>query len=588
MRILLTGAFGNVGRNTLATLLERGHKVRCFDVPSKANRKVARRFTDRAEVIWGDLRNPEEIAAAVAGQEAVIHLAFVIPTLSATGVGSEENPDRARAINVGGTQNLLAAMKAQPASPRMLFSSSLHIYGRTQDRQPPRRVDDPPQPIEHYARHKVECERLVRESGLTWSIFRLAAALPLRLVLDPGMFDVPLDNRIEFVHSQDVGLAIANALENDEAWNRVWHIGGGPACQLRHRQIVEDVLEAVGVGMLPDKAFTSVPFPTDWLDTDRSNQVLRFQEHTLADYIADVRRLLGWRRHLIRLIRPLVRAWLLRQSPQLRRGDDGHGKVALVTGASSGIGASTAHKLAWAGYRVVLVARRKAALQALADQIAAGGGEATIITADLAIEAERQRVYNEVNDRFGQVDVLINSAGLGWYGFGDEMPWPLAQQMLAVNVAAVTQLTLLFLQDMKTRNQGHIINVGSVVGSLPSQGVALYSATKSFIDTLTSSLYRELRGSNVHISVVKPGAVATSFNDRAAAAANGQPIPARGLAIQPEAVAGRILALIKRPRRMTFVPGILGLVPWLELLFGWLIDLIGPLLLRRKGEMGSA
>lgn len=74
------------------------------------------------------------------------------------------------------------------------------------------------------------------------------------------------------------------------------------------------------------------------------------------------------------------------------------------------------------------------------------------------------------------------------------MPLRLAQEMLAVNVAAVTQLALLFLQDMKARNQGHIINGSSVVGSLPSQGVALYSATKSFIDTLTSSLYRELRG----------------------------------------------------------------------------------------------
>ena len=192
-----------------------------------------------------------------------------------------------------------------------------------------------------------------------------------------------------------------------------------------------------------------------------------------------------------------------------------------------------------------------------------------------------------MNARFGRVDVLINSAGLGWYGFGDEMPWPLAQQMLAVNVAAVTQLTLLFLQDMKARNQGHIINVSSVVGSLPSQGVALYSATKSYIDTLTSSLYRELRGSNVHVSVVKPGAVATPFFDEAASAANGQPIPAEGLAIQPARVAGRILTLIRRPRRVAFVPGVLSFVPWVELLFGWLIDLLGPLLLRRRSRMGS-
>jgi UDP-glucose 4-epimerase len=587
MRILLTGAFGNVGSNALETLLDRGHEVRCFDVPTRGNKKVARRFKGRIEVFWGDLRNPEDVAAAVAGQDAVIHLAFVIPTLSATGVGSEEDPGLARAINVGGTRNLLAAMKSQPRPPRILFSSSLHIYGRTQDQEPPRRVDDPPQPIEHYAQHKVECEQLIRESNLTWSIFRLAAALPLRLVLDPGMFDVPLDNRIEFVYSKDVGLAIANALENDQAWNRVWHIGGGPACQLQQRQIVAGVLESVGIGMLPEKAFTTVPFPTDWLDTQESNQVLRFQEHTFADYTADVRRLLGPRRALIRLLRPAIRSWLLSNSPTMRRSDEGLGKVALVTGASSGIGAATATRLASVGYRVILVARREAALLAIIDQIAASGGEATIMTADLASESERQRVYDEVIERFGRVDVLINSAGLGWYGFGERMPWRLAQQMLAINVTAVTHLTLLFLQGMIDRNQGHIINVSSVVGSLPSQGVALYGATKSFIDTLTSSLYRELRGSNVHISVVKPGAVATPFYDRAAAATNGQPIPARELAIQPVTVARRILALIRRPRRMAFVPGILGFVPWVELLFGWLIDLIGPLLLRRKTRLGQ-
>lgn len=588
MRVLVTGAFGNVGSNTLDTLLERGHIVRCFDVPSKANKRVARRFRGKTEIAWGDLRNPGDVAAAVADQDVVVHLAFVIPTLSATGTSSEQEPEWARAVNVGGTQNLLAAMKAQPMPPRILFSSSLHIYGRTQDLEPPRKMDDAPRPIEHYAQHKVECERLVRNSGLTWSIFRLAAALPLRLVLDPGMFDVPLDNRIEFVYSKDVGLAIANALEEKRAWNRVWHIGGGRSCQLYQRQIVANVLEAVGVGMLPEEAFTSVPFPTDWLDTAESNQVLQFQEHTLDDYVADVRRLLGWKRHLIRLLSPVIRSWLLRQSGWMKHKKEGQGQVALVTGASSGIGAATAQKLALVGYRVVLVARRQEALQDVVDQITIAGGEAELITADLGQAPECRRVYDEVNDRFGRVDVLINSAGLGWYGFGEQMPWRLAQQMLAVNVAAVTQLTLLFLQDMKARNQGHIINVSSVVGTLPSQGVALYSATKSFIDTLTSSLYRELRGSNVHVSVVKPGAVATAFFDEAAAATNGQPIPAKGLAIQPERVARRILRLIRRPRRMVFVPGVLGFVPWIEPMFGWLIDRLGPLLLQRRARLGSA
>ncbi len=266
-------------------------------------------------MFWGDLRNPQDVTAAVQGQDVVVHLGFVIPTnLSATGVSSEDDPVWARAINVDGTRNLLEAMKAQARPPKMLFTSSLHVYGRTHDQPPPRTVDDPPQPIEEYAKHKVECEHMVRESGLTWTIFRLAAALPVRLVLDEDMFNVPLDNRIEFVHTRDVGLAIANALENDRVWGSTWLIGGGPDCQLYQRDIVAGVLEAIGVGMLPEEVFTDVPYPTDWLDTAESQELLQFQRRTLDDYIEDVKDLLGFRRHLIVAFRPLIRRWLVSKS----------------------------------------------------------------------------------------------------------------------------------------------------------------------------------------------------------------------------------------------------------------------------------
>lgn len=319
MRVLLTGAFGNVGTSALGELLERDHEVRCFDLDTRANRRAARRLSGRAEVVWGDLRCPEEVAAAVQGQEVVVHLAFVIPKLSATGVGSEDRPDWAQAINVGGTHNLLEAMRVLPSPPRILFASSYHVYGRTQDQPPPRTVSDPVRPVEHYSRHKVLCEAMVRESGLEWTIFRLSATLPIRIELDPGMFDVPLDNRMEFSHTRDVGLAIANALERDEVWGRTWLIGGGPNCQYTYRQIVSRTLEAMGVGMLPEEAFGSVPFCTDWVDTAASQLLLDYQRRDLSDYLQDMRLELGPRRHLIRVFRPLARYWLLRKSPYYRQ-----------------------------------------------------------------------------------------------------------------------------------------------------------------------------------------------------------------------------------------------------------------------------
>ena len=110
-----------------------------------------------------------------------------------------------------------------------------------------------------------------------------------------------------------------------------------------------------------------------------------------------------------------------------------------------------------------------------------------------------------------QVDVLVNNAGLGWYGFGTEMPWTIASEILQVNITAAVHFTLLFLKKMRSLGSGHIINIGSISGSLPSQGVALYGATKSFLDNFTTALYRELTGTHLHVSVVRAGPVLTEF-----------------------------------------------------------------------------
>jgi hypothetical protein len=263
---------------------------------------------------------------------------------------------------------------------------------------------------------------------------------------------------------------------------------------------------------------------------------------------------------------------------------DWKGKVAVVTGASGGIGTKIATKLAREGLKVVLVARGEDSLQCLAEEIRADGGEALVVPADLVKERDRMRVVEQVRAVYGTVDVLVNSAGLGWYGHGADMPWALAWQMLQVNISAVVRFTLLLLGDMKARNSGHIVNIGSIAGSLPSQGVALYSATKSFVDAYTTALYRELQGTRVHVSVVRAGAVATEFFDRASSQLAALRMPARRLGVKPERVANRVWALLKRPARVAYVPRLLSFIPWVELCFGWLIDRLGPLLLRRQSR----
>jgi short-subunit dehydrogenase len=258
------------------------------------------------------------------------------------------------------------------------------------------------------------------------------------------------------------------------------------------------------------------------------------------------------------------------------------GRVALITGASSGIGAAVARRLALEGLRVVLVARREDRLNALASEIRASGGEAMPLTADLTEESGRVRVVEASRLAFGSPDVLINNAGFGWYGYGADMPWSVARQMIQVNAEAAVQLSLMLLPEMRRRDHGHVINVSSIAGSLPNQGVALYSATKSFLDSFTTALYRELRGTNVHLSLLKPGPVTTEFFDVAARKSSGRRVPAERLGVRVSAIVDCIWSLLNRPRRVAYVPSLLSLVPWVEPSLGWLIDRLGPLLLRRR------
>ena len=311
MKVLVTGAFGNVGAQALEHLIERGHHVRCFDIETRATRGAARRFQDSVETVWGDLRNADDVAAAVTDCQAVIHLGFIIPPRS------EQEPERAHEINVGGTRNLLSALKALPAKPRIIFSSTASVFGKTQHLEPPRTSDDPLQATDHYTGHKVECERAIQESGLEWVILRFGA-VPLLGQIDPIMYEVPLSNRIEFVHPQDVGLALANALECDGASGQILLIGGGQSGQMHFREYLRGLMDGAGVGMLPDEAFTTEPFYTDWLDTEKSQRLLNYQRYSFEDYVRQMPSALGHRYRMARALRPLVRWYITRLSPYYR------------------------------------------------------------------------------------------------------------------------------------------------------------------------------------------------------------------------------------------------------------------------------
>jgi uncharacterized protein len=261
---------------------------------------------------------------------------------------------------------------------------------------------------------------------------------------------------------------------------------------------------------------------------------------------------------------------------------DWSGRVALVTGASSGIGEATAFKFAELGIEVVLAARREERLLSVADAIRRTGGACQVYPASLSDEEGRKGIYHFIQSRYARLDVLVNNAGLGWYGYFADMPWQIAYEMLQVNIAAVVHLSRLFLPGMRTRREGHIINIGSVSGGLPAQGVVLYSASKSFLDGFTTALHRETAGSGVKVSVIRAGPVKTEFCEAAASRPSGLPVPTENIGVTAERVAEVISSVLRRPRRVVYVPSYLRITPWVETCFGWIMDRMGPLLLKSR------
>ncbi len=139
------------------------------------------------------------------------------------------------------------------------------------------------------------------------------------------------------------------------------------------------------------------------------------------------------------------------------------------------------------------------------------GGSANYIACDIADLQQREALIHSVEAGGWRVDILINNAGFGRYGYYHTIRWEDAMRMITVNVEAAAHLTRLVLPGMLVRKAGYIINISSIAGGLPNQGVAMYSASKAFLDAFSASLYRELRGSGVTVSAIRLGPVEAEF-----------------------------------------------------------------------------
>lgn len=228
-------------------------------------------------------------------------------------------------------------------------------------------------------------------------------------------------------------------------------------------------------------------------------------------------------------------------------------KTVLLTGASGGIGLEMARVFGREGARLILVARSAERLERLGSELRAlpGTPVAEVISADLTAPGGADDVFRRASS-FGDIDVLINNAGVGEYGaFADQEPAAL-EQMIQLNVNTLTRLTRLVLPGMIARSAGQIVNIASMAGFQPFPYMSAYAATKAFVINLSFGLYEELRDSGVVVTCVCPGTTRTGFFDRGNFVHRRSEILKMGA--DPAGVAAECVRAIAKQKRL-FVPG---------------------------------
>ena len=191
-------------------------------------------------------------------------------------------------------------------------------------------------------------------------------------------------------------------------------------------------------------------------------------------------------------------------------------KTALITGASSGIGKELAKIHAEQGGNLIIVARREEKLIELKNELEKKHKvQVTTIIKDLSISGSAKELYQEIKDSKLQVDYLINNAGFGLHGKFHKSDWKRQEQMINLNMIALTELMYLFLPDMIKRNEGRILNTSSTASFMPGPLQAVYFATKSYVTFLGNAIAEELSSTNISVTTLMPGATETEFAETA-------------------------------------------------------------------------
>ena len=286
MKILLTGASGTVGKEVLLQLCELSdeYEITVFDKEFAGSGNFYKKFDRNFDLIFGDISEKKDVCNACAGKDVIIHLAAIIPPLA------DKLPELAENVNITGTRNLIRCTEELSPNAFFIYSSSISVYGD--------RIGNPwikttdnliASDRDEYARTKIEAEKIIINSKINWTIFRLTAIMGTNNHKpSPLMFHMPLDTPLEIATPKDTGRAFVNALKHLDVLNRnIYNLGGGEKCRISYSDFLSRSFKIFGLGPLDFKkdTFARKNFHCGYYeDGDLLNDILDFRRDSIDDY----------------------------------------------------------------------------------------------------------------------------------------------------------------------------------------------------------------------------------------------------------------------------------------------------------------
>jgi nucleoside-diphosphate-sugar epimerase len=257
-------------------LREDGHLIKIFDLPGLDYSSLE--VKSGIEIFTGNITHMDSLKEVASDIDTVIHLAALLPPIA------EEDWQRTESVNVVGTGNLLKSIREQSDEAHFVFSSSVAVYGDTIDEKGPLSSDHGPGPNDFYSKSKVLAEKLVMESGLSYTVLRISGIAIPAFLEPPAVWPFKRDQRMEFIARDDVVTALFNCVGNSAVHEKVFNIAGGASWQMMGYEYVTALFDLMGVPA-EEATYLEMPGWFHWYQTDDSQAALTYQNTTFQQFL---------------------------------------------------------------------------------------------------------------------------------------------------------------------------------------------------------------------------------------------------------------------------------------------------------------